>query len=80
LSWSSLTSTSAGRPPSLPPFSLIARLNASRMSLPIAAFGPDRVLTNPIFTLSAASAAKQVSAATSTAKVLITFSQNEIGL
>src|SRR4030095_646895 len=52
---------SAGNPPSLPPFSLIARLNASRMSAPIAALGPDSVLTNPIFTLSAAWAATQPS-------------------
>src|SRR6266513_3309320 len=58
LSWSSPTSTSAGTPPSLPPLSFSARLKPSRMSPPIAAFGPDSVLTNPTFTLSAASAAR----------------------
>jgi hypothetical protein len=34
----------------LPPFSLIARLKASRMSAPIEAFGPDSVLTKPTLT------------------------------
>src|SRR3989441_5519611 len=58
LSWSSPVSTSAGRPPSLPPLSFSARLKPSRMSPPIAAFGPDRVLTNPTFTLSAAPAGR----------------------
>ena len=40
LNWSSLTSTSAGRPPSLPPFSLTASRKPSRMSTPSAADGP----------------------------------------
>src|SRR6185369_1110593 len=57
LNWSSLTSTSAGRPPSLPPLSLTASRKPSRMSTPSAEDGPDKVLTNPIRTLSAAPAA-----------------------
>src|SRR5262245_52329878 len=52
--WSSTTLTSAGRPPSLPPFSLTASRKASRMSTPSAPPGPDRVLRNPTLTLSAA--------------------------
>src|SRR6185369_16617658 len=56
LNWSSLTSTSAGRPPSLPPLSLTASRKPSRMSTPSAEDGPDKVLTNPIRTLSAAPA------------------------
>src|SRR5882672_3293661 len=59
LNWSSPTSTSAGRPPSLPPFSLTASWKASRMSTPSAALGPDRVLTKPTLTLPAACAPVQ---------------------
>ena len=54
LNWSSLTSTSAGRPPSLPPFSFTPSRKPSRMSMPSADDGPDSVLTKPILTLSAA--------------------------
>ena len=54
LNWSSLTSTSAGRPPSLPPLSLTASRKPSRMSTPSADDGPDSVLTKPTLTLSAA--------------------------
>ena len=56
LNWSSLTITSAGRPPSLPPLSFTASRKASRMSTPSAADGPERVLTKPTLTLSAAAA------------------------
>src|SRR5690348_7935518 len=56
LNWSSLTMTSAGRPPSLPPFSLTASRKPSRMSMPSADDGPESVLTRPILTLSAAAA------------------------
>ena len=54
LNWSSLTSTSAGSPPSLPPLSLTASRKPSRMSTPRAEEGPDSVLTKPTLTLSAA--------------------------
>src|SRR5258706_5696136 len=56
LNWSSRTITSAGRPPSLPPFSFTASRKASRMSMPSAALGPESVLMKPILTLSAACA------------------------
>src|SRR5919108_5787507 len=46
--------TSAGTPPSLPPFSFTASWKASRISTPSAALGPDSVLTKPTRTLSAA--------------------------
>jgi hypothetical protein len=65
------TSTSAGRPPSLPPLSFTARLKASRMSMPIEAFGPDSVLMNPTFTLSAAFTANAPSIAIPTNSFLI---------
>ena len=54
LNWSSLTSNSAGRPPSLPPLSLSASRKPSRMSTPSADDGPESVLTKPTLTLSAA--------------------------
>src|SRR5580765_895327 len=54
LNWSSPIRTSAGRPPSLPPFSFTASMKASRMSKPSAALGPESVLMKPILTLSAA--------------------------
>ena len=54
LNWSSPTITSAGSPPSLPPDSFTASRKPSRMSTPSPADGPDKVLTNPTFTLSAA--------------------------
>src|SRR5258706_12486619 len=41
LNWSSPTIASAGRPPSLPPFSFTASRKASRMSMPSAALGID---------------------------------------
>src|SRR6185503_8845170 len=63
LNWSSLTSTSAGRPPSLPPWSFTASRKPSRMSMPSADDGPDSVLTKPTFTLSAAAAGPTASAA-----------------
>ena len=65
LNWSSLTSTSAGRPPSLPPLSFTASWKPSRMSTPSADDGPDSVLTKPTLTLSAAKAV--VAAATAAA-------------
>src|SRR3954465_14096344 len=40
LNWSSLTITSAGRPPSLPPFIFSASRNAGRMSTPGGAGAP----------------------------------------
>ena len=43
-------------PPSLPPDCLIARLKPSRMSVPIAAPGPDRVDMKPMRKASAAAA------------------------
>src|SRR6185503_21186626 len=64
LNWSSPTSTSAGSPPSLPPFSLTASWKASRMSTPSAALGPDSVLTKPILTLLAAPAPPDSASAT----------------
>ena len=63
LNWSSETSTSAGRPPSLPPFNLTASRKPSRMSMPSAADGPDKVLTKPTLTLSAACASGTASSA-----------------
>src|SRR3954469_17555127 len=54
LNWSSPMSTSAGRPPSLPPFSLTASWKPSRISTPSAPLGPERVLMKPTLTLSAA--------------------------
>src|SRR5882672_7235806 len=54
LNWSSPIRTSAGSPPSLPPFSFTASMKASRMSTPRAALGPESVLMKPILTLSAA--------------------------
>ncbi len=65
LNWSSPIITSAGRPPSLLPFSLSASWKPSRMSTPIAPAGPDSVAMKPIFTLEAAEAgsAKQSAAA-----------------
>src|SRR5437879_3259170 len=56
LNWSSPTSTSAGRPPSLPPFIFTASWKPSRMSTPSAALGPESVLMKPTLTLSAACA------------------------
>ena len=50
LNWSSLISTSAGSPPSLPPFIFTASMNASRMSTPRLADGPDKVLMKPTLT------------------------------
>src|SRR6266446_6881101 len=44
LNWSSPTSTSAGKPPSLPPFIFTASWKPSRMSTPSAALGPVSVL------------------------------------
>src|SRR5262245_17216422 len=67
--WSSTTVTSAGRPPSLPPFSFTASRKASRMSTPSAPPGPDNVLRNPTLTLSAASAGKAASADSSSADI-----------
>ena len=55
----------------MPPFSFTARLKASRMSMPIEAFGPDSVLMNPTFTLSAAFAVNAPSIATATNSFLI---------
>src|SRR5712691_528024 len=54
LNWSSPTSTSAGRAPSLPPFIFTASWKPSRMSTPSAALGPESVLMKPTLTLSAA--------------------------
>src|SRR6266480_2262797 len=54
LNWSSPTNTSAGSPPSLPPFSFTASWKPSRMSTPSAALGPESVLMKPTLTLSAA--------------------------
>src|SRR5467141_3824075 len=54
LNWSSPTSTSAGKPPSLPPFIFTASWKPSRMSTPSAALGPESVLMKPTLTLSAA--------------------------
>src|SRR5229473_3660913 len=56
LNWSSPTSTSAGRAPSLPPFIFTASWKPSRMSTPSAALGPESVLMKPTLTLSAACA------------------------
>src|SRR5436853_1683590 len=56
LNWSSPTSTSAGKPPSLPPFIFTASWKPSRMSTPSAALGPESVLMKPTLTLSAACA------------------------
>jgi hypothetical protein len=63
LNWSSLTSSSAGRPPSLPPLSFNARRKPSRMSTPSADDGPESVLTKPTLTLSAACAGSADAAA-----------------
>src|SRR3954470_24752687 len=75
LNWSSPTSTSAGRPPSLPPFSLIASWNASRMSTPRAPAGPESVLTNPTFTLLAPWAPAATHSAAARAIVLVFMSR-----
>src|SRR5579871_4885128 len=73
-SWSSSTSTSAGSPPSLPPFILTASWKPSRMSTPMAAFGPDSVLKNPILMRSAARDVEQaVHAATTQAARAVLF-------
>src|SRR5437016_13627761 len=56
LNWSSPTNTSAGSPPSVPPFSFTASWKPSRMSTPSAALGPESVLMKPTLTLSAACA------------------------
>jgi hypothetical protein len=58
LNWSSSTDTSAGSPPSLPPFIFTASRKPSRMSMPSADDGPDSVLTKPTLTLSAAAAGR----------------------
>jgi hypothetical protein len=56
LNWSSPISTSAGKPPSLPPFILTASMKASLISMPRLAEGPDKVLMKPTLTASAAAA------------------------
>src|SRR5687767_6072936 len=53
LSVSSANTTSVGRPPSLPPASLSARLKPSRISTPMVPAGPDSVDRKPIFSWSA---------------------------
>src|SRR5262245_16832085 len=73
LNWSSLTMTSAGRLPSLPPLSFTASRKPSRMSMPSADDGPESVLTKPTLTLSAAKVTEQSSAASTKAMVLVTI-------
>src|SRR5438128_2206457 len=70
LNWSSPTSTSAGKPPSLPPFIFTASWKPSRMSTPSAALGPESVLMKPTLTLFAASALTTKASAIPTAMSL----------
>jgi hypothetical protein len=63
LSWSSANTTSVGRPPSLLPASFTARLKPSRISMPMAAAGPDSVEMKPIFSSLAACALNAAAAA-----------------
>src|SRR5256886_2406823 len=71
LNWSSPTSTSAGRAPSLPPFIFTASWKPSRMSTPSAALGPESVLMKPTLTLSAACAPEARASDSVTAQILL---------
>src|SRR6266480_4842803 len=71
LNWSSPTSTSAGNPPSLPPFIFTASWKPSRMSTPSAALGPESVLMKPTLTLSAACAPEARASDSVNAQILL---------
>src|SRR6266850_5625822 len=71
LNWSSPTSTSAGNPPSLPPFIFTASWKPSRMSTPSAALGPESVLMKPTLTLSAACAPEARASDSVSAQILL---------
>src|SRR2546421_3660196 len=71
LNWSSPTSTSAGKPPSLPPFIFTASWKPSRMSTPSAALGPESVLMKPTLTLSAACTADARASDSVNAQILL---------
>src|SRR5207245_8907737 len=63
--------TSAGKPPSLPPFICTASWKPSRMSTPSAALGPESVLMKPTLTLSAACAPEARASDSVNAQILL---------